>query len=635
MSNKYKRKLQKKETTLWQDIFLLLPVIFALCIVPLIVLTHDFTIDFSQFDWFNNTALTDQIDSFGYSKSVALVIAGVASVVFFCYYFWKKTSTRELETKTFLSTISKPVAILLGIHLIMVILSSITSKYSELAFEGGGYNQWQTLWVLLAYGFLFFYAYIWVTTERKVNILIYGLMIHAACMSFLGFMQAIGKNPLLWGWVQKAVTKYSQAAGISFKEGYSSVVMTFSNPNYAGTYVALILPVVIAFIFLKVSDKKWGSLCCKAAGVLITAGFVKTLIGSGSTAAGLTLAALVVVTLIFLFISYFNPKNKAWWIALAAIVVIGIGSIFGILQTNYAKSALDKIKNGSVDTRNLISIVNETPTRLKVNFRNGEYFDLDVSLENGTTPAFKVTDSKGADIPLTHNASAYIPNDARYNMISLAPASYSLPSNYSPTNSISPAFVLSDTPNQITFTFVYYGNEWKYYTPYGKLITLKEVAHFGFKNSENIANRRGYIWSRTIPLMKTYWFTGVGPNAFIIAFPNTDFVGSKRVGGGTVLVDKPHNTFLQTYVQTGGISAITYAILEILYIIQCIRLFWRRKLSGNLDRIGFGLFMSSLAFTIVGLTNDAVVGVQSSYWILLGLGFAVNRMLRVKENETV
>ena len=454
-------------------------------------------------------------------------------------------------------------------------------------------------------------------------------------MSFLGFMQAIGKNPLLWGWVQKAVTKYSQAAGISFKEGYSSVVMTFSNPNYAGTYVALILPVVIAFIFLKVSDKKWGSLCCKAAGVLITAGFVKTLIGSGSTAAGLTLAALVVVTLIFLFISYFNPKNKAWWIALAAIVVIGIGSIFGILQTNYAKSALDKIKNGSVDTRNLISIVNETPTRLKVNFRNGEYFDLDVSLENGTTPAFKVTDSKGADIPLTHNASAYIPNDARYNMISLAPASYSLPSNYSPTNSISPAFVLSDTPNQITFTFVYYGNEWKYYTPYGKLITLKEVAHFGFKNSENIANRRGYIWSRTIPLMKTYWFTGVGPNAFIIAFPNTDFVGSKRVGGGTVLVDKPHNTFLQTYVQTGGISAITYAILEILYIIQCIRLFWRRKLSGNLDRIGFGLFMSSLAFTIVGLTNDAVVGVQSSYWILLGLGFAVNRMLRVKENETV
>lgn len=636
MSNRYKRKLQKKETTLWQDIFLLLPVLFALCIVPLIVLTHDFTIDFSQFDWFNTTALTGQIDSFGYSKSVALVIAGVASVVFFCYYFWKKTSTNELETKTFLSTISKPVAILLGIHLVMVILSSIVSKYSELAFQGGGYNQWQTMWVLLAYGLLFFYAYVWVTSERKTNILIYGLMIHAACMSFLGFMQAIGKNPLLWDWVQKAVTKYSEVTnGISFKEGYSSVVMTFSNPNYAGTYIALILPVVIAFIFLKVSDKKWVSVCCKAAGVLITAGFVKTLIGSGSTAAGLTLAALVVVALVFLFINYFNTKNKAWWIALAAIVVIGIGSIFGILQTNYAKSALDKIKNGSVDTRNLISIVNETPTRLKVNFRNGEYFDLDVTLQDGANASFTVTDSKGADIPLTRNGGAYVPNDARYNMISLTPTSYSLPTNYSSTNGICPAFILSDTPNQITFTFMYYNNEWKYYTPYGKLIKLEEVAHFGFKNSENIANRRGYIWSRTIPLMKTYWFTGVGPNAFIIAFPNTDFVGSKRVGGGTLLVDKPHNTFLQTYVQTGGISAITYAVLGILYIIQCIRLFWRRKLSGNLDRIGFGLFMSCLAFTIVGLTNDAVVGIQSSYWILLGLGFAVNRMLRAKENETV
>ena len=77
------------------------------------------------------------------------------------------------------------------------------------------------------------------------------------------------------------------------------------------------------------------------------------------------------------------------------------------------------------------------------------------------------------------------------------------------------AFTLCDTPNQISFTFVYDNNEWKYYTPYGKLIKLKEVEHFGFKNSENIANRRGYIWSRTIPLMKTYWFKGIGPNGMV------------------------------------------------------------------------------------------------------------------------
>ena len=68
MSNKYKRKLQKRETKLWQDIVLLLPVLFGLCIVPMIVLTHDYTIDFTQFEWFNKMPSTGQIDSFGYSK---------------------------------------------------------------------------------------------------------------------------------------------------------------------------------------------------------------------------------------------------------------------------------------------------------------------------------------------------------------------------------------------------------------------------------------------------------------------------------------------------------------------------------------------------------------------------------------
>lgn len=629
MSNKYNKKHQKTEKKLWQEIFLLLPILFGLCFVPLIVLTHDFTIDFSQFEWFNNTPLTGQIDSFGYSKGVALVVAGVACILFLSYYLWQQTKKSSKAFKTLFADTDKKILLLLAIHLIMVIISSVASKYPDLAFNGGGYNQWQTMWVLLAYGLLFFFAYFVVTSEQRIRIMIYGLMIHAAWMSFLGFMQAIDKNPLLWDTFQKIITKYSDVNGISFKEGYSSVVMTFSNPNYSGCYVALLLPVVIAFIFLKVSDKKWVSIACKAVGVLITIGFIKTLIGSGSTAAGLTLIGIAALTLILVFVNYFNKNDKKWWIALAAIVVVGAIGTFGVLQTDYAKTSLEKIKNGSVDTRNLISIVNETPTRMKVNFRNGESFHLDAAVTNGTNVSLTITDTKGTNIPLVNNGSALVPSDPRFQMLSFTTTCYSM------ENGVCPAFILNDTPNQISFTFMYDNNEWKYYTPYGKLIKLKEVEHFGFKNSENMANRRGYIWSRTIPLMKTYWFKGIGPNAFIIAFPNADFVGSKRVGGSTLLVDKPHNIFLQTFIQTGGISAIAYAALVILYIVQSIRLLWRRKLNGNIERLALGLLMSSIAYTIVGLTNDAVVGVQSSHWILLGLGYAVNRIMKTKETETV
>ncbi len=160
---------------------------------------------------------------------------------------------------------------------------------------------------------------------------------------------------------------------------------------------------------------------------------------------------------------------------------------------------------------------------------------------------------------------------------------------------------------------------------------LRKVESFGFKEYQNIANRRGFIWSRSIPLLKTYWFKGVGPNAFIIAFPNDDFVGSKRVGGNTTLVDKPHNAFLQIYIQTGGISAIAYAGLWIMYIVESARLFWRRKRYTDVQKIGLGLFVGIFSFAVAGITNDTVVGSQNIYWILLGTGYAVNRVIKLKK----
>lgn len=133
--------------------------------------------------------------------------------------------------------------------------------------------------------------------------------------------------------------------------------------------------------------------------------------------------------------------------------------------------------------------------------------------------------------------------------------------------------------------------------------------------------------------MKDYWFTGIGPNAFIIAFPNDDFVGSKRVGDTSTLVDKPHNAFFQTYIQTGGISAIAYAGLWILYMIGGIRQFWRKKHYTDLEKVGLGLLVGIFSFAVAGITNDTVIGTQNIYWILLGTGYAINRMIHQKRND--
>lgn len=73
----------------------------------MIVLTHDYTIDFTQFEWFNKMPSTGQIDSFGYSKSVALTIVGIATVFFFCYYYWKQTNKYHMTSTAFFANIDK------------------------------------------------------------------------------------------------------------------------------------------------------------------------------------------------------------------------------------------------------------------------------------------------------------------------------------------------------------------------------------------------------------------------------------------------------------------------------------------------------------------------------------------------
>ena len=68
-------KTVQKEDTTKKDIHALLPVLIALCLIPLVILTKDYQTEFSKFPWFNNTEL-NQIDSFEYSKGVLVIIMG-------------------------------------------------------------------------------------------------------------------------------------------------------------------------------------------------------------------------------------------------------------------------------------------------------------------------------------------------------------------------------------------------------------------------------------------------------------------------------------------------------------------------------------------------------------------------------
>lgn len=626
-----------------KDIWALLPLLIGLCLIPLIVLTHDYSTNFSGFVWFN-TSEVDQIDSFEYTKGIFVIIVGIAALfVLLINEYIKMNASKKITGRKQramnkwvpFENANRIVCALLVVYLLMVIISSLFSKYPDLAYHGGGYGQWQTMWVLLGYGILFFYAYIFINTEERGVLLIKCMMVTTALMAFTGTMQRFGHNPLKWDWVQKTITSYSKVTGIGFTEGISDVILTFNNPNYVGSYVALVLPVAVSFIFMKASDDKRKMIAGKIAGILIVAGLIISLSGAGSSAGGIAVLAGVVFAVVILLSRFLaketrekSKSNRKYYLMGGAVIIIVLAAGVLLTQTALFRNTLNKLLQGGEDTRNIASIVNEDSNELTVTLRNDTVLHLAPALDDSNNLSFRAYDEQKKEIgvPYDQAQNCFTIDDERFRMITLNAA------NFSVEEKVYAGFKFNDAPNSISWSFMYVDGEWKYYTPFGKFMKLHEVESFGFKDYQNIANRRGFIWSRTIPLMKQYWFKGIGPNAFIIAFPNDDFVGSKRVGGSTTLVDKPHNAFLQIFIQTGGISALAYAGLWIIYMIGGIRLFWKRKRYANIDIIGFGLLAGIFAFAVSGITNDTVIGSQVIYWILLGTGYAVNRTIKSKSD---
>ncbi len=638
-------KTIQEENSTKKDIQALLPILIALCLIPLVILTKDYRTEFSKFSWFNNTEL-NQIDSFEYAKGILVIIMGAiaATVIGFSEYGKIQKKKRLFEHADL------KVIILLAVYLIMVIISSLFSEHSNLVFHGGGYGQWQTMWVLLGYGMLFLYAYLFINSEKRGLLTIKFLMITTGILSLMGVLQTMGHNPLSWKWVQNIITSQSSVEGIDFKEGVSNVILSFNNPNYVGPYIALILPISAAFIFLQVFDDKRKDNAAKIAGALILIGLVNTLIGSSSSAGIISVLAGGILALVLILSGIFwgkqpeteektdfdeqpHKKSKRGLImgliiglcSIAVLITVGIFSF----RSSLFQNTINKLLEGGNDTRNVASIVNNKADELDITLRNDTRFTLAPKVDaNGQFTITAYDDSKKPiNIQQTSEQGIYTLSDERFSMITLAV------NNFSIEDQVYSGFKINDAPNRISWTFVFKDGKWRYYTPFGKFTRLHKVESFGFKNYQNIANRRGFIWSRTIPLMKDYWFKGIGPNAFIIAFPNDDFVGSKRVDDTTTLVDKPHNAFLQIYIQTGGISALAYGGLWILYMIGGIRIFWRKKQYRNIDMIGLGLLVGIFAFAVSGITNDTIIGTQVIYWTLLGTGYAVNRIIRLKEQQ--
>jgi hypothetical protein len=154
-----------------------------------------------------------------------------------------------------------------------------------------------------------------------------------------------------------------------------------------------------------------------------------------------------------------------------------------------------------------------------------------------------------------------------------------------------------------------------------------------FDGLESFASNRGYIWGRTIALLDLYLLKGAGSDNYPLAFPQDDFIGKLNANwdwDASLVVDKPHNMYLQNAINTGVISLIALIVVWSIYFISSFKLYNKMTYNSLEKYIGASCLISIIGYLAAGMFNDNIVSVTPLFWIILGLGISINLRLKNK-----
>ena len=578
----------------------LLPVQLILCILPLILYVQVDYSGYSQYAW--NSQSDIYLDVFLYGKMVAFIALTAVLLIMLIYKFSK--IDKWLRKERLLRFI--PILI----YLFFVLLSTVCSQDSSLSWYGA-MDAKEPAMVLFGYVAAVCYAFLAVDSAEDLMQLVSAAVIGAFCMAVIGVMQAMGIEPLLWEGVQKlyvgrAFREGGGALGAAFPKGMA--YGTLYNPNYVGTYVAMYAPVVLAgFIAYK---QLWKKLICGCTFV----GLMIMMFASQSRTGLISVIAVAVMAIIFLSRSIW----RYWYLVIPGITFVVM--VFSLVDVSRDNLLTNRLKTMFVieKSQDPVHGVDTTGNGVRVLYKDTEYtVEMTVDDEmfyyeakEGNEPLELVYEEDGSYAYFTlSNGDEIAIQTVQFEQFA---------------NSLGFGLVINN--KNFYFSNQMISNNYKYVNEQGRLdeCTIPDNVLQGY---ERVASGRGYVWGRTIPLLLSNFFVGSGPDTFAIVFPQNDYVARYMGGFNNIIFTRPHNFYLQMGVQTGTLSLVAFLVFYVIYFIGSCRKYFLGKLSSMEERIGLALFLSTIGFMASGLANDSLIVVTPTFYVLLGIGMAVNYTL--------
>lgn len=580
-----------------------LPLMFVLAVIPLVTFVTVYHTDIGNNTWIAGTAF---YDFFLYYKSQLLMLMGLILGITTAVSLMRGYHGNLCGKYSYLALI--PV----GIFALFSFVSAMVSEHRADALFGG-YEQFEGLFVLLCYVFCFVFAYFYVTDGKWLDLLLHTLLIGSLILSFMGAMQAFHCDymtnkkmvPFLTMFLKNVPDKFTISA--SFGKGVSYA--TLYNPNYVGTYVALVLPVTVALGL-------WGRKPVFRIMAAISALFqIIMLFGAQSMTGLIGVAGGALIALLFLFADL--RKNRRLLFGIGGVILVAIIGVLVAKPDLLAQFTQTSLSSCSYT----ITSIETSNDKFQISLDNGNKIEGRSAQGKGIHEC-TLYDAAGTPLPTTGTLAdgLTIPEEG-YRGITF----FSDRKQFSEGDKKVDYDILRISAGENYSWELLKRNDKLYYVNgVGKLDRLRKVKALGFEHRYDLATNRGYIWSRTLPLLQENMLLGKGADNFVYAFPNDDYVGKINCGFGSQTITKPHNMYMQIWVQDGMPACLAFLAIFVLFGIRTFRGCFKKGTLTYAQKIQIAVFCGSAGYMMAGIANDSTICVAPVFWCLLGTGMAVS-----------
>ncbi len=580
------------------EIIMLLPIlfivtIFLFCVRGRVVPTH-----LSGMFWYSGGEYAGDI--YAYFRMQAFVLVTIV----FTLYMLFNVFTGELKLA------KHKVYIPMIVYSVFVVVSYLAAEYKEIALWGA-LQRYEGTITLLCYMVILFYSMNAVRSDKAVGIVVKCFAVASAVLGVWGIMQFFGTTLEAipeWLYIPSSIR---ESASIQTKQFTEAVTLFFSNQNYTSFF--LIFPVCVFALAAIAAEKTIGKVLYAAiTGVMLFCLWQASSLGGMVGIAASVVAAVVLAGF---------ENIKKWYKSLIMLVVAGA------LATGASLPVI--MKEAGVKVSSALGFVKVYADE---NIGELRFVPIDYIITEGKDIVFGMA---GKEIRIETEEG--LVKSVKYSDGEEVSPESSLLRVSSHTDEETGYLVIDAKTAYQTWMFTVYNGEAFFFSPTGKGIKLDKVESMGFEDNQNFGSNRGYIWSRTLPLVKETVLIGKGADTYAAHFPHEDYAGKYSIGyynsWTNTIVDKPHSMYLGSAVNTGVISMVALIAIYLIYVIESIKTYWKKEYTMLSDYIGLGIFVAIIGFLVAGLVNDSTVQMMPVVYALLGTGFAINRMKKERTQK--